>query len=172
MTNYVVFKRFTIPIIFSFFSLLESAVVIAYADDIEMNHKQINRAIQIYNKTHDDSVSCKHFDDGSDVTLPELVDVSMLFLDINMPRERGNETLSRLHKEAEAEGFVLPLCAAITTEDDYLLEDGHSEFVVVQGFIFARDKIMGAGLEATFDRVTRLSGIDWFTRYHGRYLDR
>ncbi|MEI7494349.1 MAG: response regulator [Alphaproteobacteria bacterium] len=148
-------------------------------DDMQAIRSVANISITPYNKRRVDNpeIHIKFLDDGSKITLENLLGVNLVLCDISMP-EPGPTALARIMEEAKTATFSLPPFVAITSESAYQNigeEDPEKQatrldYATKQHFIGGRDKV---SILLPIDNILKYCdeklGPDWLTTHVGQY---
>lgn len=124
-------------------------VNIVYVDDSFLLLKYAARHVENYNRESTNiHISLTPIYCGHNLTLSDLDGKHLVWCDISMPRENGDQTLARLKKEAEETEFFLPPFIASTSEDDYLGE----QYARKNGFLFGYGKVKKEDIDPIFKK--------------------
>jgi CheY-like chemotaxis protein len=148
-------------------------------DDTPLNCTVAGLSIEKYNKRRGCSpeIHIKFLDDGSKITLENLLGINLVLCDITMPQS-GPDALKRILKEAKKEKFSPPPFVAITNESEYhnIGEKNPRKHAAALAYAKAQDFIGGRSKVSILFPVDNILtycdeklGSDWLTTHVGQY---
>lgn len=142
---------------------------VVFLEDSRTIYRTVLHLVRKYNSAADNTqkICITHYDDGKYLELDTLHDIHVVWCDIQMPTENGNETLERIkadkkkRRQATASEVRLPPFIAMTSLTEYHdFEDGiPSAMATQQGFISGRDKIQS--IPEILNYTTRILEKKW-----------
>ncbi len=149
-------------------------------DDTPLNCTVAGLSIEKYNKSRGCSpeIHIKFLDDGSKITLENLLGINLVLCDIEMIQENGNVALARIMEEAQKVNFLLPPFVAITSlsayqnigEVDAEKQAKRLTWATTHHFIGGRDKVSNSfPIDNILEYCDEKLGSDWLTTHVGQY---